>query len=346
VIERVELAPGYSISRLIHGGWQFSAGHRPSAPELDDAIAVLTASAEIGVTTFDCADIYTGVEELYGRFLQSWKRSSLGTPLQVHTKFVPDDSHLEEVDRGYVERIVDRSLRRLGVDVLDLVQFHWWRDEVPGMEQTALWLQELRCAGKIRYLAATNLDAKGMRRLEEAGVELVADQVQYSALDQRAEAGLTGYALQRGIGLLCYGGLAGGFLSERWSGREEPTELASRSLVKYRLIIDEFGGWERYQALLEELTRVAANHGAPVSAVALRLVMDQPAVAAVVCGATRLGQMAGNAEAFRIDLSDDDHARIRAHLGRAPGPSGPVFALERDRSGPHGRIMRYDLNRD
>ena len=137
MIERSELAPGYSISRLVHGGWQFSDGHRLSNDVLDDAVDVLIDSAELGVTTFDCADIYTGVEELYGRFLQRWKTTSAAVPIQIHTKFVPDYSALERVDRQYVEKIVDRSLVRLGVERLDLVQYYWWRDDVPGLEQTA-----------------------------------------------------------------------------------------------------------------------------------------------------------------------------------------------------------------
>ena len=66
---RVQIASSVRLhsafSRLIHGGWQFSDGHRLSGAELDDAVDVLEASAEAGVTTFDCADIYTGVEELY-----------------------------------------------------------------------------------------------------------------------------------------------------------------------------------------------------------------------------------------------------------------------------------------
>jgi len=361
VIERTELAPGYSISRLVHGGWQFSEGHRLGGPELDDALEVLVASADLGVTTFDCADIYTGVEELYGRFLRRWRTTSAATPIQVHTKLVPDDSELERVDRRYVERVVDRSLSRLGVERLDLVQYHWWRDEVPGLEETGLWLQELQRAGKVRHVAATNLDAERVRRVEEAGVRLVANQVQYSVLDRRpagrldrpqghdlagrAEAEPAPYAEGRGPALLCYGALAGGFLTDRWVAASDPGTAASRSQVKYRLIIDEFGGWAPYQALLKELRAIAEEHGVTTAAVALRFVLEQPAVGAVIAGATRLGHMERNAEAFGFPLTAEDHVRIRSHLDRAPGPTGPVFGLERDRAGPHGRIMRYDLSR-
>lgn len=345
-VTRVELAPGYSISRLIHGGWQFSTGHRLGGAGLDDALDVLVASAELGVTTFDCADIYTGVEELYGRLLRRWRSTSAASDLQVHTKLVPDASALPRVDKAYVERIVDRSLERLGVETLDLVQFYWWRDDVPGMEQAAVWLSELVEAGKIRHLAATNMDVTRLRRIAEAGVELVANQVQYSVLDRRPEHRLRGHCEESGLRMIAFGALAGGFLSERWLDAPEPERLDSRSQVKYRLIIDELGGWDVYADLLRELARIGREHGVGASAVALRFVLDQPHVAAVIVGATRLGQMARNVDAFAFELSTEDHARIRRHVDAAPGPAGDVFELERDPEGPHGRIMRYELNRE
>jgi len=350
VIDRYELAPGYSISRIIHGGWQFSAGHRLSGSALDTAIDVLEASAELGITTFDCADIYTGVEELYGAFLARWKASSASVPIQIHTKFVPDYADLPIVDDAYVDRIIDRSLRRLGVERLDLVQFYWWRDEIPGMEDTARRLTRLRDLGKIGHVAVTNLDVSRLRRLQAAGVDVVSNQVQYSLLDRRAEGGLIDLATQEGLGLLAFGTLAGGFLTDRWLGRPDPDtsgdQADNRSLIKYRLIIDEFGGWDAYQSLLRELRSIADRHGATIASVAVRFVLEQPTVAATIVGGTRLGQMARNAEVFSFALDAGDHQRIRDHLDRAPGPLGPIFGLERDRTGPHGRIMKYDLNRD
>jgi aryl-alcohol dehydrogenase-like predicted oxidoreductase len=345
VIPRHELAPGYSISRLIHGGWQFSSGHRLGGAALDDALEVLVASADLGVTTFDCADIYTGVEELYGRFLARWRSTSAATALQLHTKFVPDRSDLAGVDRPYVERIIDRSLTRLGVECLDLVQYYWWNDDVPGMEQTALWLSDLQRAGKIRHIGVTNLDEVRVRRIFDAGVTVVSNQVQYSVLDRRPESRLVDVCEATGMKLLAFGALAGGFLTEKWVGAPEPSAHANRSLVKYRLIIDECGGWDACQRLLAILHDIGARNGVDASAVALRYVVDRPAVAAVICGATRQGQMAANVRAFSFELSANDRARIRMHLVEHPGPGGDVFELERDTDGPHGRIMKYDLNR-
>lgn len=346
MIERIDLAEGYSISRLIHGGWQFSAGHRLGGSAVDDAMDVLTESAEAGVTTFDCADIYTGVEELYGRFLARWKTTSAHVPIQIHTKLVPDYSELESVDRRYVRGIVERSLTRLGIERLDLVQYYWWRDDVPGMEETGHWLTELRDEGKIRLVGVTNLDGPRLRRVVDSGVGVAANQIQYSALDRRPEGALSEVCQRTSTRMIAFGALAGGFLTDRWLGEAEPEDHDNRSLTKYRLIIDEFGGWGAYQALLHELGAIGQRHGVEASAVAIRFVLDQAGVAAVIAGATRRGQMARNSAAFDFTLSTEDHARIRAHTERSDGPGGQVFGLERDRSGPHGRIMKYDLNRE
>ena len=115
-------------------------------------------------------------------------------------------------------------------------------------------------------------------------------------------------------------------------------------MTKYRLIIEEFGGWAAYQALLAELAAVGEAHGVDASAVALRFVLDQPGVGSVITGFSSIERLATNLAAFDLRLTSEDHARIRAHTVRAPGPRGDIFALERDREGPHGRIMRYDLN--
>jgi aryl-alcohol dehydrogenase-like predicted oxidoreductase len=343
----VELAPGYRVAKLIVGGWQLSAGHRLGAPGREDAVEHLVQLADLGFDTFDCADIYAGVEEVFGEFLTRWRTTSVGQrPIRVHTKLVPDLAALPGVDRRYVEGIVDRSLRRLRVDTLDLVQFYWWDLEAGSWLDAVGCLGDLQRAGKIRHVGATNFTAAEIDAMErEGGVTVVSDQVQYSALDHRPEATLTEYCSGTGTRLLCYGALAGGFLTGSWRGSPPPEgTAANRSLVKYRLIIEEFGGWHAYQALLEELTSIGLERGVDAATVALRYVLNRPAVAAVVVGFSAPERMRANLRAVDLELTDEDTARIRNHVRTAPGPHGEVYGLERNRHGPHGRIMRYDLN--
>jgi len=250
----VRLAPDYTIPRIIVGAWQFSAGHNVDPASTEDAIGTLASCADAGLSTFDCADIYTGVEELLGEFLRRYGNpvGEDGRPrIRIHTKFVPDHDTLPHISRVYTERIIDRSLRRLGVEQLDLVQFAWWDYDVQGYVETALWLHDLKEAGKIRHVGVTNFDVPRLLEIVDAGVPVVSQQVQYSLLDHRPEGGLVEFCRERGIQLLCYGTLAGGFLSRRWLDKPHPAgALPNRSLTKYKLMIDEFGGWETFQELL------------------------------------------------------------------------------------------------
>ncbi|MGH7123946.1 MAG: aldo/keto reductase [Stellaceae bacterium] len=346
--ETVELAPGYRVSRLLKGGWQLSEGHSRSARTADQAVADMMAFADAGVTGFDCADIYTGVEALIGQFRERYRRergeAALGR-IKIHTKFVPDWSALGSLDRTSVEATIDRSRQRLGQDRLDLVQFHWWNYQAPGLVETAQWLSELQRAGKIDQLGGTNFDTAHTGLLLDAGMKLASMQVQYSLIDARPENGLVALAARHGVGLLCYGALAGGFLGERWLGEPEPKgPLENRSLTKYKLVIDEIGGWDLFQALLRALKRIADKHAVRIGAVAIRHVLDRPQVAGAIVGARSARHLADTLAADRLRLDADDKAAIAALLAERKGPAGDTFELERDRDGKHGRIMKYDLN--
>jgi aryl-alcohol dehydrogenase-like predicted oxidoreductase len=345
-VETIELAPGYRISRMLRGGWQLAGGH--GAIEAERAIADMAAFVDAGVTTFDCADIYTGVEEMIGRFRQrvlAERGAEALRSFKVHTKFVPDWDVLPRIDRAYVRGIIDRSLKRLRMERLDLVQFHWWNYAVPGAVDTALMLKELQAEGKIDRIGGTNFDTPRTRELLDAGVPLVSMQVQYSLLDSRPENALVPLCRERGMKLLCYGTVAGGFLSERWLGAPEPQEpFANRSLVKYKLIIDDFGGWPLFQDLLRTLQAVGRKHGVGITAVATRWVLDRPGVAGAIVGARYAEHLADNLAVFRFSLDEEDRAAIDAVLARREGPEGDTYTLERDREGRHGRIMHYNLN--
>ena len=347
-VQRTELAPGYRVSRILKGGWQLAGGHGP----IDRAAAIddMARFADAGITTFDCADIYTGVEELIGAFLRGRRA---GTPIQVHTKYVPDRDTLPSVTRAGVEAAIDRSLARLGVERLDLVQFHWWDYAVPRYVEVAGWLDGCRRAGKIAHLGATNFDVPRLRELLDAGIPIVSHQVQYSVIDRRPAlrlragpaAGMTALCEQAGVQLLGYGGVAGGFLSDRYLGAPAPAEpQGNRSLVKYRLIIDEFGGWDRFQAMLGALHTVAARHDVTISTVALRWVLNQPRVAGVIVGARHAGDVADLRRVAALVLTPEDQEQIANAQLAAPGPGGEVYALERVAGGVHGSIMRYSLN--
>jgi aryl-alcohol dehydrogenase-like predicted oxidoreductase len=345
MVPTVEIAPGYSIPRVIIGAWQLSRGHSRTPLDRREIFRTWAELLEQGFTTFDCADIYPGVEASLGEFRRQARDP---TALRVHTKLVPDRDDLARVDRAYVERIVDRSLARLGVERLDLVQLHWWDYGVPGYLEAAGWLGQLVDAGKVRHLGVTNFDTPRLTELLDRGARPVSIQLQFSVLDRRPARSMADLCRARGVHLLCYGSVAGGFLSERWLGRPEPDDdaLDNRSLVKYRLIIDEFGGWARFQRLLSALSAIARRAGTDIATVATRWVLERPMVAAVIVGVRGATYAPALRRLLDRPLEEDDRTAIEEAVRGAAGPSGDVYELEREPRGPHAAIMRYNQNRE
>ena len=340
-ISTTELAPNYHASRLIKGCWHLAGGHG----EVDQAQAVrdMAAFVEAGLTTFDCADHYIGVEALIGRFRR--EHPDLATRLKVHTKCVPDYDRLTSCDRAYLTGIIDRSLARLGVAQLDLVQFHWWNLAQPGYVEALGILSDLRREGKIAHLGLTNFNTAVTRDILDAGIPLVSTQVQYSLLDSRPDQGLVALCKERDLQLLCYGTLAGGLLSEAWLGQAEPTEpLANRSHTKYKLIIEDFGGWGLFQELLHALKAIATRHGVGLGDVATRWVIDRPQVGSAIMGFTSTRHLPATQRIESLRLDAQDHALLAPLLARRTGPAGDCYDIERDKEGRHGRIMRYNQN--
>ena len=200
--------------------------------------------------------------------------------------------------------------------------------------------------GKVRHIGGTNFDTAHVRQILDAGIPLVSMQAQYSLIDCRPEHGLAALCERNRVGLLCYGSVAGGFLSDRWLGAKEPLgPLANRSLTKYKLIIDEFGGWPLFQELLAALRRVADRHGLDVATVASSAVLDETRRRR----RHRRGDVAstsGREHGRRGDAADRPPTMPRSPRSRAGacGPKGDVYELERDRGGPHGSIMKYNLS--
>lgn len=346
--ERITLQPNYSISRIIKGGWHLAGGH--GNIDTNTAIEDMRAFVEAGITTFDCADIYTGVEALIGQFLKKYKSQITSGALpavQVHTKYVPDYAALETLTKKDTAAIIDRSLQRLGVERLDLVQFAWWDYRKGDYIETAVHLSELQAAGKIRHIGVTNFNTEAIKKMLDAGVKIVSNQTQYSVLDHRPEREMTALCQKHNIHYLCYGVLAGGFLSDRYLDAPDPPQpLENRSLTKYRLIIDEFGSYEAFQEALQVLRKIADQYQVGIAEVATRYTLQKPMVAAAIIGARNSKHLARLAQLESFQLSAEDLAAIALVVGKAAGPSGPVYDLERDKTGKHGRIMKYNLNSD
>ncbi|HUA34514.1 MAG TPA: aldo/keto reductase [Candidatus Binataceae bacterium] len=315
---RFQFTDDLSICRILNGMWQVSGAHGRIEPER--AVAEMFAYHDAGFTTWDLADHYGPAEDFVGefrkRFASRYGAQRLGE-IQAFTKWVPRPGRMTG---PIVENAIDLSLRRMGVNRLDLLQFHWWDYSDLSYLDALKHLADLRDEGKIRHLALTNFDTERMRIITEHGIRIVSNQVQYSLVDRRPAMQMAEFCVANKITLLTYGTVLGGLLSEKYLARPEPrrSELGTASLQKYKNMIDAWGGWNLFQELLAALKRIADKHQVSIASVGIREILDRPAVAGVIVG-TRLGvaqHIGDSAKVFDFALDDADRAGIEAVLAR------------------------------
>ena len=191
-------------------------------------------------------------------------------------------------------------------------------------------------------IGVTNFDTPHLRQMVDSGVPVVSMQTQYSLLDRRPAKRLADYTASAGIHLIAYGALAGGFLSDRYIG-EEPPSMMNRSLQKYRLIIDEAGGWHAFQRLLRQLRDIAEKHNSSITNVAARWVLDRQSVAALILGVGHKSRAEQHAGIFALSLDEEDCKAMDAQLQELTVPAGDTYELERDPEGRHAGIIKTDL---
>jgi aryl-alcohol dehydrogenase-like predicted oxidoreductase len=315
----LQLTPDLRMCRILNGLWQVSGAHGPIDPRA--ALPAMHVLHDAGFTTWDLADHYGPAEDFVGAFRRELAANRGPTALreiQAFTKWVPNPGPMTP---AVVEAAIATSLRRMNTEQLDLLQFHWWDYADPRYLDALSELSKLRDDGRIRHLALTNFDTEHLGRITDAGITIVSNQVQFSLVDMRPEVAMAPFCQQRGVKLLTYGTLCGGLLSDRYLGRPEPGrgELTTASLQKYKRMIDAWGGWELFQQLLSTLRAIADKHRVSIANVAVRAILDRPAVAGVIVG-VRLGvaeHIEDNRRVFALQLDGEDRAGIAAVQSQA-----------------------------
>ncbi len=173
-------------SNLIYGGWQLSEGHLINCKQDNlNKVAVVRSLLRVidaGIHLFDCGDIYSGVEELYGLLIKAHCfRGGNRNDIAIHTKLVPDLECIRNnfVDRHYIESIVRRSLNRLGLQRLSLVQFHWWDKSVAGYVEALSVVNDLVREGLIEKIGLTNFSMETTKEFIDAHIQIASTQVLY-----------------------------------------------------------------------------------------------------------------------------------------------------------------------
>jgi aryl-alcohol dehydrogenase-like predicted oxidoreductase len=271
--------------------------------DYDRSVAVIDAALDAGITLFDTADIYGDSEEYIGRALEGRRdRVVLATKFGKPLDDAPD---LPRGSREYIRWAVQRSLRRLRTDVIDVYQMHEPDDRTP-IEETLGALHELVQEGSVRHLGSSNFSTQQIEEAdrvarERGSTRFVSAQNHYSLVERGVEDDVLPVCERLGIGMLPYFPLASGLLTGKYTHGVEATEgrLAGREIPEER--------WNR----LEALERFAEERGVPLLAVAIGGLLAMPAIASVIAGATRPEQVRANVAAGEWEPSPEELAALR-----------------------------------
>jgi aryl-alcohol dehydrogenase-like predicted oxidoreductase len=303
-----KLDPELTVCRILNGMWQVAGGH--GYIDHEKAVEDMIRYHDSGFTSWDLADIYGPAEDLIGEFrrrLLKLRGKEELDRIQALTKWVPRPG---KITRSAVIQNIQKSLNRMNVSSIDLLQFHWWDYNNPYYMDALKYLADLRDNGIIKNIGLTNFDTERIQIIMDAELPIVSNQIQYSIIDRRPEVKMIPFCQKHNIRLLAYGSLCGGLMSERYFEREKPSvdELDTLSLRKYYQMIETWGGWNLFQELLSNLKAIAQKHKVSIANIATRYIFDSPSVAGVIIG-TRLGivdHRVSNEQVFNLKLDRSD----------------------------------------
>lgn len=307
---------GLSVSRLCLGCMSYGASAwRPWVLDEDAARPFFRRAIEAGINFFDTADMYSlGVsEEVTGRALRDYGRPD---ELVIATKvFFPlsDRPNMGGLSRKHIVQGCEASLRRLGVETIDLYQIHRFDPVVP-IEETLAALDHLVHSGKVRYIGASSgfawQFAQALSASERHGwARFVSMQNHYNLLYREEEREMIPLCAKTGVGLMPWSPLARGLLAGARRGvtDRESTVRAATDSYGHGLYDDQVN-WD----IVDAVRRVADGRGVPMAQIALAWLLSRPQVAAPIVGATKLPQLEDALGAVSLELSAEEVALLEA----------------------------------
>jgi aryl-alcohol dehydrogenase-like predicted oxidoreductase len=309
---------GLKISEIVYGNWLTHG----SQVENDVATQCVHAALDAGITSFDTADVYANgaAEEVLGAALKGLRRESLEVFTKVYWPVGPEPKGPNDtgLSRKHILEGIDNSLRRLGMDYVDLYQAHRYDYATP-LEETMQAFADVVRAGKALYIGISEWTAEeisqGAALAQELHVPLVSNQPQYSMLWRVIEEKVVPTSRDAGISQIVFSPIAQGVLTGKYKPGEQPP-AGSRAT-------DEKGGADMIKRFLNDdvLTRVqqlqpiADDLGLKLSQLAIAWVLQNDNVAAAIMGASRPEQVGENVKAAGVRLSDEVLGKIDKVLG-------------------------------
>ncbi len=305
---------GAIVSSLCLGTMTFGS-------ESDESVshAQLDRFVEQGGTFIDTANVYSAgaSEEIIGRWFAARPGVRDQVVLATKGRFSRTGVRNElGLSRLHLTKALDASLRRLGVDTIDLYQAHAW-DPLTPIEEALRFFDDAVRAGKIHYVGVSNflgwqLQKAAMLTQALGLAPIVSLQPQYNLLQRSVELELVPVCENEGIGILPWSPLAGGWLSGKYSRDSVPTgatrlgENPDRGMEGYAKRNAQERTWE----VIDTLRKIADSRGASMAQIALAWLADRPAVTSVILGARTVEQLDDNLGAGDLHLSDEEAAAL------------------------------------
>ena len=307
---------GLKVSEISVGSWMTALQGQEAQKTAEE---VIRRAYERGVNFFDCADAYSGgeAEKFLGRVLKDYPRSSYVISSKV---FFPTGAGVNErgLSRKHIIENVDRSLKNLGLDYIDLYYCHRFDTETP-MEETLRTLSDLVSQGKILYYGVSEEWSAARLEKAEAIIDrynlypLTVIQPQYNMIDRYIEHDIMGVCEAHGIGITPFSPLAQGLLTGKYK-KGEPLPAGSRATHQADKQINALLTDENLSKVAE-LEKIAADLGTNMSVLALAWILTKPCISSVITGASKVSQLENNLAATDLVIPASALTQIEKILG-------------------------------
>lgn len=302
---------GLKISEIIYGNWLTHG----SQVENDTATACVRAALDVGITTFDTADVYanTVAEQVLGDALAGQRRESLEIFTKVYFPTGPRGHNDTGLSRKHIMESINGSLTRLGTDYVDLYQAHRYDYETP-LEETMQAFADVVRAGKALYIGVSEWTAEQLRSghalAQQLGFQLISNQPQYSMLWRVIEEDVVPASEEIGVSQIVWSPIAQGVLTGKYLPGQQPPANSRATDTK--------GGADTIKSFLrddvltavQQVRPIADELGITMAQLALAWVLHNPNVAGAIVGASRPEQVVSNAEASGVAINADALKRI------------------------------------
>ena len=299
---------GLKVSRICLGCMSFGSGFDWMIPE-EPSFAIVRKALDLGVTFFDTADVYSAgeSEQILGRALRAYgvKRDDVVVATKVYQPMGPGPNQ-RGLSRKHIFASIDDSLRRLGMDYVDLYQIHRFDLETP-IEETLEALTDVVKAGKALYIGASSMYAHQFAKMLHASdtngfARFVTMQNHYNLVYREEEREMNPLCREEGIGLIPWSPLARGFLAGNRTRENWGATTRAKS--------DDFAHNMYYEDsdfdVVQRVSEVAKKRGVPNAQVAISWLLQQPGVTAPIVGATKMQHLEDAVAALSVKLTEEE----------------------------------------